>query len=71
MAPMVHSSRAAAASAWKQRGNFNAGVAELRPVGLIATPLYSKLGLSEADLKAVSASIQKQVPAGRFGNPAE
>ena len=39
--------------------------------GPVATPLYGKLGLSEADLKAVSASIQNQVPAGRFGNPSE
>ena len=39
--------------------------------GPIATSLYSKLGLSEADLKAVSASILGQVPAGRFGAPAE
>lgn len=39
--------------------------------GPIATPLYSKLGLPEADLKAVSASIQGQVPAGRFGKPSE
>jgi NAD(P)-dependent dehydrogenase (short-subunit alcohol dehydrogenase family) len=39
--------------------------------GPISTPLYSKLGLSEADLKSVSASIQSQVPAGRFGNPTE
>jgi NAD(P)-dependent dehydrogenase (short-subunit alcohol dehydrogenase family) len=39
--------------------------------GPIATPLYSKLGMPEADLKAVSASIQSQVPAGRFGNPSE
>jgi NAD(P)-dependent dehydrogenase (short-subunit alcohol dehydrogenase family) len=39
--------------------------------GPIATPLYSKLGLSEANLKAVSASIQSQVPAGRFGDPSE
>jgi NAD(P)-dependent dehydrogenase (short-subunit alcohol dehydrogenase family) len=39
--------------------------------GPISTPLYSKLGLAEADLKAVSASIQSQVPAGRFGNPDE
>jgi len=33
--------------------------------------LYGKLGLSDADLKTVAASIQKQVPAGRFGNPSE
>jgi NAD(P)-dependent dehydrogenase (short-subunit alcohol dehydrogenase family) len=39
--------------------------------GPISTPLYSKLGLAEADLKAVSASIQSQVPAGRFGSPSE
>ena len=39
--------------------------------GPIATPLYSKLGLSEADLKTVAASIQSQVPAGRFGTPNE
>ncbi len=39
--------------------------------GPIATPLYSKLGLPEDQLKAVSASIQSQVPAGRFGTPAE
>src|SRR5271165_5236709 len=39
--------------------------------GPIATPLYDKLGLSEADLKSVAASIQSQVPAGRFGKPGE
>jgi NAD(P)-dependent dehydrogenase (short-subunit alcohol dehydrogenase family) len=39
--------------------------------GPIATLFYGKLGMSEADLKAVSASIQNQVPAGRFGNPGE
>ena len=39
--------------------------------GPIQTPLYGKLGFSEADLKTVSASIQKLVPAGRFGNPSE
>lgn len=39
--------------------------------GPVATPLYDKLGMSEADLKTVSASIQNQVPAGRFGNPNE
>jgi NAD(P)-dependent dehydrogenase (short-subunit alcohol dehydrogenase family) len=39
--------------------------------GPIAIPLYSKLGLSEQDLKTVSASIQSQVPARRFGNPSE
>jgi NAD(P)-dependent dehydrogenase (short-subunit alcohol dehydrogenase family) len=39
--------------------------------GPISTPLYSKLGLSEGDLKTLSASIQSQVPAGRFGSPGE
>lgn len=39
--------------------------------GPIDTPLYSKLGLSDADLKSVAASIKSQVPAGRFGKPAE
>jgi NAD(P)-dependent dehydrogenase (short-subunit alcohol dehydrogenase family) len=39
--------------------------------GPIATPLYSKLGMSEADLKGLSAYVQGQVPAGRFGNPGE
>lgn len=39
--------------------------------GPISTPLYGKLGFSAADLKNVAASIQSQVPAGRFGNPSE
>jgi NAD(P)-dependent dehydrogenase (short-subunit alcohol dehydrogenase family) len=39
--------------------------------GPISTPLYGKLGLSEADLKNAAASIQSQVPAGRFGNASE
>ena len=39
--------------------------------GPIATPLYSKLGLSEADLKATSEALQNQIPARRFGKPSE
>lgn len=39
--------------------------------GPIATPLYSKLGLSAADLKAASEALQNQIPAKRFGKPAE
>lgn len=39
--------------------------------GPIATPLYSKLGLSDSDLKAASEAIQSQVPAKRFGKPSE
>jgi NAD(P)-dependent dehydrogenase (short-subunit alcohol dehydrogenase family) len=39
--------------------------------GPIATPLYNKLGLSAADLQAASEALQKQIPARRFGQPAE
>ena len=39
--------------------------------GPITTPLYSKLGFSEADLKTVATSIESQVPLGRFGTPNE
>lgn len=39
--------------------------------GPISTPLYGKLGLSKEDLSSVAASIQNQVPVGRFGTPAE
>jgi NAD(P)-dependent dehydrogenase (short-subunit alcohol dehydrogenase family) len=39
--------------------------------GPISTPLYSKLGMSEADLKNMAASLETKVPAGRFGNPSE
>ncbi len=39
--------------------------------GPISTPLYGKLGFSEADLKRAAAAIQAQVPAGRFGTPRE
>ena len=39
--------------------------------GPIATPLYSKLGLSETDLKATSEALQSQIPAKRFGKPSE
>jgi NAD(P)-dependent dehydrogenase (short-subunit alcohol dehydrogenase family) len=39
--------------------------------GPISTPLYGKLGFSKDDLQAVSQSIQKLVPLGRFGTPAE
>ncbi|MBX5205190.1 SDR family oxidoreductase [Rhizobium sp. NZLR1] len=39
--------------------------------GPIATPLYSKLGGSEAQSKAMAAEIQSQIPVGRFGNPGE
>jgi len=39
--------------------------------GPIATPLYDKLGLAPADLKAMSESLKTQTPAGRFGTPGE
>jgi NAD(P)-dependent dehydrogenase (short-subunit alcohol dehydrogenase family) len=39
--------------------------------GPIATPLLSKLGMSKQELDAVNESIRKQVPLGRFGDPAE
>lgn len=39
--------------------------------GPIETPLYGKLGFSEADLKNVAASIAKMVPVGRFGHARE
>lgn len=39
--------------------------------GPTSTPLYGKLGFSEAELKTVASGIQKQVPAGRFASPRE
>jgi NAD(P)-dependent dehydrogenase (short-subunit alcohol dehydrogenase family) len=39
--------------------------------GPIQTPLYGKLGLSEADLKATASGILSNVPAGRFGTSLE
>ncbi len=39
--------------------------------GPISTPLYGKLGFSDAELTTVSAAIRSQVPAGRFGTPSE
>ncbi len=39
--------------------------------GPVSTPLYNKLGLPETDLKAMAASLQSRIPAGRFGSPSE
>ena len=39
--------------------------------GPITTPLYGKLGLSEAYLKATAETLQSQLPAKRFGRPDE
>jgi len=38
---------------------------------LLTVPLYSKLGMSEAELKGMAKSLETQVPAGRFGIPSE
>ncbi|WP_165186395.1 SDR family oxidoreductase [Caulobacter soli] len=39
--------------------------------GPIQTPLYGKLGFTEAQLQDVAGSILGQIPAGRFGAPSE
>lgn len=39
--------------------------------GPVATPLYDKLGMDAASLKATAAHIQGQIPLGRFGTPEE
>lgn len=39
--------------------------------GPISTPLYGKLGMDKAALEATAASIQAQIPVGRFGTPQE
>jgi NAD(P)-dependent dehydrogenase (short-subunit alcohol dehydrogenase family) len=38
--------------------------------GSIATPLYSKLGLSGEQLKSTAASLRQQIPARRFDTAA-
>lgn len=39
--------------------------------GPISTPLYGKLGMDAAALAATAATIQGQIPLGRFGTPEE
>ncbi|EHK63561.1 SDR family oxidoreductase [Achromobacter arsenitoxydans] len=39
--------------------------------GPVATPIYGKLGLDADTLEKTAASIQAQVPLGRFGTPQE
>ena len=39
--------------------------------GPVATPLYGKLGMDAAQLDAVAAGIQAQIPLKRFGTPEE
>jgi NAD(P)-dependent dehydrogenase (short-subunit alcohol dehydrogenase family) len=42
----------------------------VRP-GPIATPLYAKLGMSEAEMKTMAEGVQKQIPVGLFGDVSE
>lgn len=39
--------------------------------GPIATPLYSKFGMPQAEMDALTASIKAQIPVGRMGDPKE
>ena len=39
--------------------------------GLIETPLFSKLGLGEADTQKLALILLQQIPAKRFGEPEE
>ena len=39
--------------------------------GPISTPLFGRMGMSEEQMEGMAASIQQQVPLGRFGNPDE
>ena len=39
--------------------------------GPISTPLYGKLGFTDAQLQDVAGQIMGQIPAGRFGEPSE
>lgn len=39
--------------------------------GPVSTPLYGKLSLAPDQLQALAASIQTQIPLGRFGTPEE
>jgi NAD(P)-dependent dehydrogenase (short-subunit alcohol dehydrogenase family) len=39
--------------------------------GPIATPLYSKLGLTQADLSTAAESLKEQIPTRRSGTPSE
>ena len=54
--------------------------AELAPRGIrvnavspgpIETPIFAKMGMSEAELQQMAAGMQGQVPLGRFGRPDE
>jgi NAD(P)-dependent dehydrogenase (short-subunit alcohol dehydrogenase family) len=39
--------------------------------GPVATPIYARLGLTEAEMQGFAQSVQQQVPLKRFGSPAE
>jgi NAD(P)-dependent dehydrogenase (short-subunit alcohol dehydrogenase family) len=39
--------------------------------GVIETPLFGKLGLSEADARELGKALLQQIPAKRFGKPEE
>jgi NAD(P)-dependent dehydrogenase (short-subunit alcohol dehydrogenase family) len=39
--------------------------------GVIETPLFSKLGLGEADARQLAQILLQQIPAKRFGKPEE
>jgi NAD(P)-dependent dehydrogenase (short-subunit alcohol dehydrogenase family) len=39
--------------------------------GPVTTPIYDKLGVTGADLDAMKAGLLAEIPAGRFGEPAE
>jgi NAD(P)-dependent dehydrogenase (short-subunit alcohol dehydrogenase family) len=39
--------------------------------GPVATPIYARLGLSEAEMQGFAQSVQQQVPLKRFGSPEE
>lgn len=39
--------------------------------GPVETPIFSKMGLSDVELKGMAEGIQSSTPIGRFGSPAE
>ncbi len=39
--------------------------------GPVATPIYTRLGLTEAELQGFAQNVQQQVPLKRFGSPEE
>ena len=39
--------------------------------GPVNTPIFGKLGMSDDDIKAFSATMQKRIPLSRFGEPSD